>query len=76
MLSVSEEGSATQTTGHIREDLQSRYHFMTEIFHITLRAMNVGFFPALSQNKKLQQWVAKTCNSELGYVILWGVGGA
>ena len=55
LISVCEKEGGSSSHGGLAEDLQGTYNFMTEIFHLTQRAMNVGFFPALVHFKKLQK---------------------
>ena len=52
---VQDENATNTNPGFVGKDLQGKYNFMTEIFHITLRAMNIGFFPAWSHYKKSLQ---------------------
>ncbi len=52
---VSAGDSPAQGSGRLSKELQGHYNFMTEIFHLTQRALNVGYLPAVSHFKKLQQ---------------------
>ena len=42
------------------------FNFMTEIFHITLRAMNIGYFPSVVQYEKLMRVIDQVLKLEPG----------
>ena len=52
---VQEGDSKSSTSRRLPESLRGRFNFMTEILHLTVRAMNVGFLPAKNHYSKLQQ---------------------
>ena len=54
-LAVCEKEGGSTSHGGLTAELQATHNFMTEIFHLTQRAMNTGFFPALVHFQKLQK---------------------
>ncbi|XP_078607185.1 uncharacterized protein LOC144879516 isoform X2 [Branchiostoma floridae x Branchiostoma japonicum] len=62
---VSEESKGAEKC-RVPEELQGQFNFMTEIFHLTQRALNVGLIPALAHHQRLNRDIQVHLNAKQG----------
>ncbi|XP_066289548.1 uncharacterized protein [Branchiostoma lanceolatum] len=62
---VSDESKGAEKC-RVPEDLQGQFNFMTEIFHLTQRALNIGLIPALSHHQRFNRDIQMHLNAKQG----------
>ncbi|XP_019628918.1 PREDICTED: uncharacterized protein LOC109473492 [Branchiostoma belcheri] len=62
---VSEESKGAEKC-RVPEELQGQFNFMTEIFHLTQRALNIGLIPALAHHQRLNRDIQMHLNAKQG----------